>query len=655
MHDVVFFDKAEAAGEMRFEPYRVAESGLSLRDVRRRINQLAYHGHGPDYAYGGRGKIVVQSIHDFERMMAGFAQQERIVWQTAHDQIMQASCAGRISANLRHDVDLDLFTALEIARVEAKYNAPSTFYILHTAPYYGTFENGVFMRNKASLEVYRQIQDLGHEIAIHADPYHLYLHHGMDGAECLKAELQWLRDNGIRVTGSVAHNSWPVYGVENFAIFKGRKLRMDKPSGPQAFTFQGKSMPLGVLDEQEMGLAYEGNDIFYLNKGLVEYGCLMRQNLWFCQTNRRLELPEDVDKGSFVFNSWTDQTGFVRHVNGLTRDCFLVVAVHPIYYGLRSHEAANAADIANVSTVSMSQCENWPTFAPSALHAEYHSNANPLKCTQSMSIADENGFFNRPSLLPRGQSEIRVLLVGGENFSGSAVSIESQIQTVVENELERQTGKTVEVYKAAHPGMGLSQVWSWLQRFGDQIKPQFVVVGLKSGELELSLSASPTGDQGADPAANRVVLAVDQTGVSLSGSPTSGGHASFCIANGGLSPEEFGQEFPKLRQLIAFVAEAIRAIGAKPIFMLEQCAEELDLWRSDDDHAKRFQACLNNRMYFKAMFAGMDVTFVDVYPQMVDESQSVVSTHTPDGRQWNDHGHYVAGLALTDEIVWSRG
>jgi len=61
---------------------------------------------------------------------------------------------------LRHDVDLSLDRALEMARVEAGLGVRSTYYVLVTAPVYDVI-------SPHGRHVLRQIADLGHDVGLH--------------------------------------------------------------------------------------------------------------------------------------------------------------------------------------------------------------------------------------------------------------------------------------------------------------------------------------------------------------------------------------------------------------------------------------------------------------------------------------------------------
>lgn len=70
-------------------------------------------------------------------------------------------------AVLRHDIDLSLRLAVEIARIEYEQEIHATYFVLLRSPFYNIFSRS----NMANLE---QIHQYGHQIATHLDlaPYH---------------------------------------------------------------------------------------------------------------------------------------------------------------------------------------------------------------------------------------------------------------------------------------------------------------------------------------------------------------------------------------------------------------------------------------------------------------------------------------------------
>ena len=154
---------------------------------------------------------------------------------------------------LRHDIDADPVTALRAARHLARYGIAGSFYLLHTAIYYGEYYNSIFVRNPLLPEWVRSLIVTGCEIGIHNDALGADLNPGIDGSEAFKTELTWLRSLGANIRGTVGHNSLPIYGAENSEVFVGRKLWSRTELSPQ-----GNRLPLESLSERLLNLQYEG-------------------------------------------------------------------------------------------------------------------------------------------------------------------------------------------------------------------------------------------------------------------------------------------------------------------------------------------------------------------------------------------------------------
>ncbi len=106
---------------------------------------------------------------------------------------------------LRHDVDGTnvqtkeaLQTAVKIAEWEAERGYRSTYYILHTAPYWMA---------PGFAQALDRIAELGHEIGIHTDALALAAVNGRDPDQILDEALTVLRDLGFRVRGVAGHGN----------------------------------------------------------------------------------------------------------------------------------------------------------------------------------------------------------------------------------------------------------------------------------------------------------------------------------------------------------------------------------------------------------------------------------------------------------------
>ncbi|MFL5245288.1 MAG: methyltransferase domain-containing protein [Gemmataceae bacterium] len=225
-----------------FSGYEVRSSEWKCADVLNMVNTgCAY--------FSESGLDLANDLGYFRSILASIAELKTIRPGTV---AQLADGASSVNLAIRTDVDMDLPAALRMAQIAGQQQFPISMYLLHTAAYYGYFADGIFHRHEHNGALYRQLQDDGAEIGLHIDPYAIYLEQGVDGAQAIKTELAWLRSLGLNISGTSAHNAAPVYGAENFEIFKGRSIRRG-----DWFNRHFVYLPLGILDEAELGLDYD--------------------------------------------------------------------------------------------------------------------------------------------------------------------------------------------------------------------------------------------------------------------------------------------------------------------------------------------------------------------------------------------------------------
>jgi hypothetical protein len=114
----------------------------------------------------------------------------------------------KIVVGLRHDLDNDLNHAYAFSETEYKLGVRSTYYILHTAPYYLANSTDMSLHSESIIPILKSMQNERHfEIGWHNDLVTLQLIFKIDPYTFLKNELAWLRSNGINIYGSAAHGS----------------------------------------------------------------------------------------------------------------------------------------------------------------------------------------------------------------------------------------------------------------------------------------------------------------------------------------------------------------------------------------------------------------------------------------------------------------
>lgn len=153
---------------------------------------------------------------------------------------------------LRHDVDNVIQPAVRFAEWEHDRGYRSTYYILHTAPYWE--DKALLIR---SLEL---IAELGHEIGIHNNAIAAALVCGRDPRAILSEAVAELRGYGFDIRSTVAHGDSLCYGLDGKVRFVNDEM-FEECARPQlgapdrvVGTVQLRPMPLGSL-----GLDFDAN------------------------------------------------------------------------------------------------------------------------------------------------------------------------------------------------------------------------------------------------------------------------------------------------------------------------------------------------------------------------------------------------------------
>jgi hypothetical protein len=100
---------------------------------------------------------------------------------------------------LRHDVDIALQPAVNMAKIENDLKVQSTYFILIHSPYYNPF-------SPYSTQMIRKILELGHKIGLHYDSS-FYIKNNLDANQCIKNEIDIFNSHfQTKVNVVAAHN-----------------------------------------------------------------------------------------------------------------------------------------------------------------------------------------------------------------------------------------------------------------------------------------------------------------------------------------------------------------------------------------------------------------------------------------------------------------
>lgn len=126
----------------------------------------------------------------------------------------------KVVISLRYDMDENIDVALKFAYREKKYGIHSTYFVLHTADYYGKTTRGSFIRNENVVDYLKMMQNsYGEEIGFHNDLVTLQVVYGIPSKEFLKNELAYLRNNGINIVGTTYHGSQFCYKYKYYNAY----------------------------------------------------------------------------------------------------------------------------------------------------------------------------------------------------------------------------------------------------------------------------------------------------------------------------------------------------------------------------------------------------------------------------------------------------
>lgn len=139
------------------------------------------------------------------------------------NEFRDTSSSRKVVIGLRHDVDISLAHAFDFSETESNLGFRSTYYILHTAPYYLNNDGDKAIHNEGIIPALQKMQNDRHfEIGWHNDLVTLQLIYNIDPVEFFKNELKWLRSSGLNITGTASHGSsfCHTYHYLNFYFFE---------------------------------------------------------------------------------------------------------------------------------------------------------------------------------------------------------------------------------------------------------------------------------------------------------------------------------------------------------------------------------------------------------------------------------------------------
>lgn len=232
---IACIDASEPASLRQSDYFGSADATLSLSDIVR--------GENP---YDG-----VHTWDDYRRLL-GELKQPRYRVLTMAAFAKAGSDPQSVTVGMRHDSDSHPEKMVAMAAIEDELHIPSTYYILHSAAYYGRVVDGRMIRHAAITALAQDLHRRGFEIGIHTDLFQMMWKHNFDPVGFMQAEIADYAKLGIPVTGAAAHGDSEVIRrkLNNMWIFAEFGKRGD-------IEVNGRLYPYGLRTVAEHCLAYE--------------------------------------------------------------------------------------------------------------------------------------------------------------------------------------------------------------------------------------------------------------------------------------------------------------------------------------------------------------------------------------------------------------
>ncbi|NMA20916.1 MAG: hypothetical protein GX927_10100 [Lentisphaerae bacterium] len=189
---------------------------------------------------------------DYQALLQELSDKHRYRVLRGRDFAGSAPDPDKITVYLRHDIDMDPFTALRMARDEKRAGLFGSYYVLHSAGYYGKVEKGRVVRYSCMDRVYQELYSMGHEVGIHQDLMTLMVYHDIDPLPFQRKELAYYQSIGIPISGTASHGGIVNrLGLNNTFIFSEFKKK-------GTYEFEGRTCQYGNLSLADFGFEYEG-------------------------------------------------------------------------------------------------------------------------------------------------------------------------------------------------------------------------------------------------------------------------------------------------------------------------------------------------------------------------------------------------------------
>jgi hypothetical protein len=201
-------------------------------------------------------RIAVFEWSEYERLLNKLSGSKFLVLPL--NEMRTTYNSDKVVVGLRHDVDHNIYKAIEMAKIEKSKGFRSTYFILATAEYFGKIDTSGLLRHKETASLVTAISETGSEIGIHNDLLSVWMLYNLDPYKFNADELSFYRSLKIPIYGSAAHGSslGKVIKIACYELFSDFAKR-------DSIAYDGKYYRLGKRSLQDYGFAYEAYAVDY--------------------------------------------------------------------------------------------------------------------------------------------------------------------------------------------------------------------------------------------------------------------------------------------------------------------------------------------------------------------------------------------------------
>jgi hypothetical protein len=285
--------------------------------------------------YNNNFKILEELIQYFQKNILNF----EIV-----DILNINNVTNKINIAFRCDIDCDIFTAIKMSNYFKEQQILATFYLLHTSNYYRQNNSYPIIRCDDLEENILKINNNYCSVGFHIDPLHVFINLNGDGINEVVEEINWLR-KFVSINSISSHNSYYVFGAENFEIFNNLSYENRK-----FFTYKTKKIPLAAISLDTLGVK-EINYPIIKNKSNI----ILSDNTWDREKQfKKAVFDNEIFKHGYNINIWctgtnewlisnhNKKTFYITNFNNVldyldnlkkeTNNDTIVFNLHPIYF-----------------------------------------------------------------------------------------------------------------------------------------------------------------------------------------------------------------------------------------------------------------------------------------------------------------------------------